>query len=129
MEEKGVFRSALGGFNKQDVLQYIDQITGEWDEERQDLLNQAVAEREQAQQQGAAAAEAAAALAEAQQQLEALRGELAKVQAVADRLPGPTGEAAGADRTGTANRTDTAGDCRRAGCAGRAEAGTGKGAG
>ena len=35
MEEKGVFRTALGGFNKSDVLGYIDRITAEWDEERQ----------------------------------------------------------------------------------------------
>ena len=52
MEEKGVFRSALGGFNKKDVLNYIDQITGQWNEERQALDAQA--------QESAAAVSAAA---------------------------------------------------------------------
>ncbi len=28
MEEKGMFRSAIGGFNKTDVLNYIDNLTG-----------------------------------------------------------------------------------------------------
>lgn len=41
MEEKGVFRTALGGFNKSDVLGYIDRITAEWDEERQRLTQAA----------------------------------------------------------------------------------------
>ncbi len=34
MEDKGIFRSSLGGFNKQDVLNYIDSITAAWNEER-----------------------------------------------------------------------------------------------
>lgn len=49
MEEKGIFRSALGGFKKTDVLNYIDELTGSWNEERVQLEQQVVAEREKAE--------------------------------------------------------------------------------
>lgn len=88
MEQKGVFRSALGGFHKQDVLNYIDGITAEWNEERQQLTAQAEADRELAQQQQDAAAEAVAALEAAQaaadtatKENEALRGRLQELEA------------------------------------------------
>lgn len=55
MDEQGMFRSALGGFHKGDVLSYIDRITTEWNEERQQLTQ----EREQAAQQAAQQAEQA----------------------------------------------------------------------
>ena len=57
MEQKGIFRSALGGFNKQDVLNYIDEITAGWDRERQELESAATADRELAQQQQEEAAQ------------------------------------------------------------------------
>ena len=66
MEQKGVFRSALGGFHKQDVLNYIDGITAEWNEERVQLTEQAEADRELAQQKTQEATEATAALEAAQ---------------------------------------------------------------
>ena len=37
MAQNGMFRNAFRGFNKQDVLQYIDQITAAWDAERKEL--------------------------------------------------------------------------------------------
>ena len=37
MAQNGMFRNAFRGFNKQDVLQYIDEITAAWDEERKAL--------------------------------------------------------------------------------------------
>ena len=37
MAQNGMFRNAMGGFNKQDVLQYIDGITAEWSTEREAL--------------------------------------------------------------------------------------------
>ena len=83
MAQNGMFRNALSGFNKQDVLQYIDEITAAWDEERKALdqtAKDALAAQEalqatadEAQAQAAAAAEqqqvAEAQLAEVQQKL------------------------------------------------------------
>ena len=37
MAQNGVFRNAMRGFNKQDVLLYIDNITAVWENERRDL--------------------------------------------------------------------------------------------
>lgn len=34
MAQTGMFRNSIGGFNKQDVLRFIDTITAEWQEER-----------------------------------------------------------------------------------------------
>ena len=65
MAENGIFRTALGGFHKQDVLDYIDKITAEWDAERQQLVARAeeadtrIATAEQATAQAVAAAEKA----------------------------------------------------------------------
>lgn len=58
MAQNGLFRKAMGGFNKQDVLQYIDGITAGWNEERQALEQQAAAAAT-AQQELAATAESA----------------------------------------------------------------------
>ncbi len=87
MEQKGIFRSALGGFHKQDVLNYIDEITAGWDRERQELEGAAAADRELAQQQQEEAAQAVAAKDEAVQQLadaqtenEALKARLAALE-------------------------------------------------
>ena len=43
MAQNGMFRNAMGGFNKQDVLRYIDEITAAWDAERKALTEQAEA--------------------------------------------------------------------------------------
>lgn len=70
MEEKGVFRSALGGFHKQDVLNYIDEITAAWAEERTALTAQAEAAEQQTVQAQEALQAQQKATAEAIQQLE-----------------------------------------------------------
>ena len=41
MAQNGMFRNAMGGFNKQDVLRYIDAITAAWEAERESLTEQA----------------------------------------------------------------------------------------
>ena len=83
MAQNGMFRKSFKGFNKQDVLQYIDEITAAWDAERKALAataDEAVAARDamqvaadEAQAQAAAAIEqqqvAETQLAEAQQKL------------------------------------------------------------
>ena len=95
MEEKGIFRSAIGGFHKNDVLSYIDKITGEWNEERVQLMEQAESasremERvsEEARQAVAAARatedEAAAKLEAMQEQLRGLTAELQEMTAQRD---------------------------------------------
>ncbi len=50
MEDGGIFRSAFRGFNKADVLGYIDQITGEWETERQELATTTSDIRKECQQ-------------------------------------------------------------------------------
>lgn len=80
MAENGIFRSALSGFNKQDVLAYIDQITAAWDAERQQLVARAdeadarIAAAEQA------AAEAMAAAEQAQKEAAEAKEQLAEVE-------------------------------------------------
>lgn len=86
MEQKGVFRSALGGFHKQDVLNYIDGITAEWNEERVLLTEQAQTDRELAQQQQDAAAEAIAAREAAEQAAADLQTENTRLQEVLQEL-------------------------------------------
>ncbi|MBQ8684304.1 MAG: hypothetical protein IJ518_07305 [Clostridia bacterium] len=83
MAEKGIFRSAMNGFNKKEVLEYIDQITAAWDAERQDLLAQmeAADNRTNAAEQAAIAARAAVEEAKkeaaaAQEQLAAMGQQL-----------------------------------------------------
>lgn len=100
MAQNGLFRSAMGGFNKQDVLQYIDEITAAWNNERQELQQQTEAAMA-AQQELTAANEAAAAAAdtaaqraqvaetqliEAQQQVYNTTADLAESRAAADEL-------------------------------------------
>lgn len=87
MAESGLFRSAMRGFNKQDVLQYIDEITGAWDTERHDLEQQkeeAVAAQEamrvQMEQAQADKDQAVAAAADASQQAQISATQLAEVQ-------------------------------------------------
>lgn len=83
MEEKGIFRSAIGGFNKNDVLTYIDELTGGWNEERVQLTEAAETARQEAQQATAAANEATeraqAAVAEAEERLAAMAQKLEEV--------------------------------------------------
>lgn len=70
MAQNGMFRNAFRGFNKQDVLQYIDQITAAWDAERKELeakVGETVAVAESAQAQAEEAQAQAVAAAEQQQ--------------------------------------------------------------
>ena len=78
MEEKGMFRSALGGFNKADVLNYIDALTAAWNEERVALEQQAKADREAAETATARAAELEAAH-------EAMTAELDEIRPLAEQ--------------------------------------------
>lgn len=73
MEEKGMFRSAIGGFNKADVLNYIDELTGSWNEERVQLEQQAIADREKAEAATAKAEELQAAHDAMSNKLEEIR--------------------------------------------------------
>ncbi|MBQ8752096.1 MAG: hypothetical protein IJZ13_03225 [Clostridia bacterium] len=91
MADKGIFRSAMGGFNKKEVLEYIDQITAAWDAERQSLEHQAAAAEARAEAAETAAAEAGAAAetaetaaAEAQAELTTCREQLTQSAAELD---------------------------------------------
>ncbi len=81
MEEKGMFRSAIGGFNKTDVLSYIDELTASWNEERVQLENQARADRERANEAEAVTAQAQTAHAATHTALETAQQEVAAAQA------------------------------------------------
>ena len=83
MEEKGVFRTALGGFNKSDVLGYIDRITADWDEERQRLTQAADKLRRQLAQEQAKNRSAVAEMMAAEDRLSACRDE---TEALRERL-------------------------------------------
>lgn len=72
MEAEGIFRSAIGGFHKGDVLAYIDRITAGWEEERQQLNQQLTQAQQQAQEQTAAAESARQTAAQQAAELEAL---------------------------------------------------------
>lgn len=87
MGKNGIFRSAIGGFNKKDVLQYIDQITGEWNTEREELTATAAAAQEEAQLQASAAEAQAATVAAMTAQLLELQETLAEVTATAQAVP------------------------------------------
>lgn len=86
MEEKGMFRSAIGGFNKIDVLNYIDELTGNWNEERVQLEQQAQADREAAEAATAKAAELQAAHEAMTAELEALEEELETARPLAEQV-------------------------------------------
>lgn len=80
MAQNGMFRKSFKGFNKQDVLQYIDEITAAWDEERKDLAaaaEEAVAAKEALQ---TSADEALAQAAAALEQQQVAETQLAEVQ-------------------------------------------------
>ena len=64
MDDKGIFRSAFSGFNKSDVLNYIDQITAHWESERQSFDARI---RESEEQQAAMAENLRNAFARAQE--------------------------------------------------------------
>lgn len=95
MAQNGMFRNAMGGFNKQDVLRYIDAITAAWEAERESLTEQAetaqAAEaqvraelkmaQEAAEQAIIAADEAEQQAATAKEQLAATRQKLAEAEA------------------------------------------------
>ena len=86
MEEKGLFRSAIGGFNKTDVLNYIDELTGTWNEERVQLEQQAQADREAAEQATAKTEELQAAHEAMTAELEAAKAELEQVRPLAQQV-------------------------------------------
>lgn len=100
MAQNGLFRSAMGGFNKQDVLQYIDEITAAWNNERHDLEQRAEAaiaaqqELTTAKNAAVTAAEIATQkaevaetqLAETQQEMYNVTADLAESRAAADEL-------------------------------------------
>ena len=80
MAKNGFFRTAMRGFHKQDVLQYIDEITGAWNGERYQLEQQAAAATAAAEEMRAAAEQAGAAAAAAVQQAQVAEAQLAEVQ-------------------------------------------------
>lgn len=94
MGEQYGFRTALSGFSRQDVLQYIDELRLAFHEEREEREAEMLRlrrELDEAQQALAAVAEAtahaeeqAAALAAAQEQVQALTAELADARAAVD---------------------------------------------
>jgi chromosome segregation ATPase len=90
MAQNGMFRNAFRGFNKQEVLQFIDEITAAWDEERKALqatADEAVAAQEAMQAQAEEAQAQAAAAAEQLQTAEDLLKELQqKVTSTAEDL-------------------------------------------
>lgn len=86
MEEKGMFRSALGGFNKTDVLNYIDSLTGAWNEERVQLEQQAQADREAAETADARAQELEAAHEAMVTELDEIRPLAEQVKAMTEQL-------------------------------------------
>ncbi len=94
MEEKGMFRSAIGGFNKADVLNYIDSLTGSWNEERVQLEQQAIADREKAEAAAAKAEELQAAHEAMTCELEALKEELEQVRPLAEQVQALEGQLA-----------------------------------
>lgn len=81
--DSGIFRSAVGGFNKKDVLEYIDRATGEWNDERL-LMQRKIDEGERAVSAlSAVQAELAAAqtgLTDTQAELTAAQTELAALR-------------------------------------------------
>ncbi len=83
MAESGLFRSAMRGFNKQDVLQYIDEITGAWDNERHGLEQQ---KNEAVQAQEAMQAQMEQAQADKEQAIEAANEASQKAQVAATQL-------------------------------------------
>ncbi len=86
MNEKGIFRSALGGFNKADVLNYIDGLTGSWNEEREQLTKQAHDDRETAVKATATAEELRATLADMQDALAAAQAALEAVNPLKEQV-------------------------------------------
>ena len=80
MAQNGLFRSAMGGFNKQDVLQYIDEITAAWDNERHELEKQAATALDDQQKLSAAAQMATNAANEAEQKVQLVETQLAEAQ-------------------------------------------------
>ena len=94
MSEQHGFRTALSGFSRQDVLQYIDEMRRTFHEEREESeaqmmrLRQELSEAQQALADGAqavaSAEEKAAALAAAEEQVQSLTAELAHARAAVD---------------------------------------------
>lgn len=85
-----MFRSALGGFNKADVLNYIDGLTGSWNEERVQLEQQALIDRETAEKATARAEELESAHEAMQCDMEALEEELDAIRPLADQVKAMT---------------------------------------
>ena len=86
MEEKGMFRSALRGFNKNDVLTYIDSITAAWDEERQALLASAEEAQARADAGLQQVEDAKAQVEQMQQQQTALQEEIEQLRSLTEEV-------------------------------------------
>ncbi len=80
MAQNGLFRIAMRGFHKQDVLQYIDDVTAAWNEERVQLEQQTQAAVQEQEQAAAAAKQADAQSAEAQRRAQVAETQLAETQ-------------------------------------------------
>lgn len=96
MAQNGIFRTAMRGFNKQDVLQYIDEITAAWNGERTQLEQQAAAATAAAEELRAAAEQAGTRAAGAIEQAQVAETQLAEVQ---QQLYHATADLAERDRT------------------------------
>ena len=86
MAQNGMSRLAMRGFHKQDVLQYIDSITAEWNEERTQLDQQAKSAILAQEQMQAVADQATAAATEAEQRIQTAEALLAETQQKASSL-------------------------------------------
>ncbi len=83
-----MFRAAIGGFNKADVLNYIDELTNAWNEERTQLEKQARIDREQATKSEAVATQAQEAYNAMAAELQAAREAMASMQPLAEQTKG-----------------------------------------
>ncbi len=81
-----MFRSAIGGFNKADVLNYIDSLTGSWNEERVQLEQQAIADREKAEDAVNKAEELQAANETMSNEMKAMQTELEQMRSLARQM-------------------------------------------
>ena len=95
MAQNGIFRTAMRGFNKQDVLQYIDEITAAWNGERTQLEQQTATATAAAEELRAAAELAQTQAAGAIEQAQVAETQLAEVK----QLYHATADLAERDRT------------------------------
>lgn len=86
MADNNGFRSALSGFNKRDVLEYIDRITASWEEERREKELQLEDSEKRIEQQEQATAQAQQETQAALEQVQQLQAQLAEVHTAMARL-------------------------------------------